>query len=243
MLKTYFFGVFLKRKIRRVTVFYWLISITLVSWCFAMLYIYSWRSSWAGKVVLEETIRKEERSLRQRIAILEEMAAPDRELAEARINLAKVLMQSGEYNNARYALDEAEGRLIVNKTTSELQSVLLERLMINKLAAVVCRDSGLYQFAQDRYEKIDKLMAPAKKDPELQYIQVVLLNDKAVLHYIWANSSKDLGDRRKHFNQAQALFKQSVELCQHYIGSESDKFKNLEAVCKANLSELKNDLL
>ncbi len=233
----------MKRTNRRVTVFYWLISITLVSWCFAMLYIYSWRSTWAGKVVLEETIRKEEHSLRQRIAILEEMAAPDRDLAEARMNLAKVLLQSGEYNDARYALDAAEGQLIANKSASEMQSVLLERLMINKLAAIVCRDSGLYQFAQDRYDKIDKLMALANKDPELQYLQVVLLNDKAVLHYIWANSSKDLSDRRKHFNEAQALFLKSAEQCQHYVGSESDKFKQLEAVCQANLSELKKDLL
>jgi hypothetical protein len=81
----------LKTKIRKVTVFYWLISITLVAWCFAMLYIYSWRSSWAGKIVLEETVKKEERALRDKVRILEEMAAPDHDIVEARIALAKVL--------------------------------------------------------------------------------------------------------------------------------------------------------
>ncbi|MFA6212005.1 MAG: hypothetical protein WCT03_17440 [Candidatus Obscuribacterales bacterium] len=233
----------MKRKIRRVTVFYWLISITVVSWCFAMLYIYSWRSSWAGKVVLDEVIRKEEREQRTKISILEEMGAPDNDITEARVNLAKMLLQLGEYNSARFTLDDAERRITDNKSPDEPQTVLLERIKLNKFAALICRDSGLYQFAQDRYDKIDKLMAAVKPDEQLQYQKLVLLNDQAILQYIWANASKKESDRKTHFAQAQMLFQKCIEQSdKHLAESEGSKYKRLVEISQANLSELKRDL-
>lgn len=208
-----------------------------------MLYIYSWRSSWAGKVVVDEVIRKEEREQRAKISILEEMGAPDTDITEARVTLAKMLMQLGDFNSARFTLDDAERRIADNKNPSDPQAVLVDRVKLNKLAAIICRDSNLYQFAQDRYDKIDKLIASAKPEEELQYLKVVLLNDQAVMQYIWANASKKESDRKSHFAKAQDLFQKCVEQSdKHLSESEGSKYKRLVEISQANLSELKKDL-
>ncbi len=239
----------LKTKIRKVTVFYWLISVTLVSWCFAMLYIYSWRSSWAGKVVLEETVKKEERALRDKIRILEEMAAPDHDIVAARIRLAKVLFAAGDFNGARYTVDDADARLDSNKALSARPDVLNERVMLNKLAALSLRECGHYQFAQDRYDKIAKLLGQAdaskqiENKSEVQYLKLVLLNELAVLHYLWANSSKEEAERQKHFALAESLFQKcSAQSRQHLNDADGAKYRHLEELTKANLVELVNDL-
>jgi hypothetical protein len=238
----------LKTKIRKVTVFYWLISITLVAWCFAMLYIYSWRSSWAGKIVLEETVKKEERALRDKVRILEEMAAPDHDIVEARIALAKVLFSAGDYNGARYIVDEADARLESSKIGDD-QDVLAERVVLNKLAALSFRESGLYPFAQERYEKIAKLLSQNndldnfKGNSQARYLKLILLNEQAVLHYIWANSSKEDAERKKHFALAESLFRKcSAQSRLHLNDVDGAKYRHLEALTQANLSELLSDL-
>lgn len=211
-----------------------------------MLYIYSWRSSWAGKVVLDETIRKEERLSREKIRILEEMGAPDHDIVEARIGLAKVLMQSGpsHYNDARYCLDDADAHLTNNKSGADLQDVLADRVTLNKLYASICRDSNLYEFASERYEKTAKLLAQAKPNRQVQYMKVMLLNEQAVLQYIWANSSKEESDRKKHFALAEALYQKCLhESRQHFNEPEGAKYRYLAQLCQENLTELTADVL
>lgn len=243
-----FVGIMTKPKIRKVTVFYWLISITLVSWCFAMLYIYSWRSSWAGKIVLEETVKKEERAWRDKIRILEEMAAPDHDIVEARVGLAKALFAAGDYNGARYTVDDADARLDSNKAVNRLNN-LAARVKLNKLAAVSCRESGLYQFAQDRYDKIAKLLEQAngaeqlENKSDLQLMKLGLLNEQAVLHYLWGNSSKEESERKKHFALAQSLWQKCSEQSRlHLSGADGAKYRHLRDVTEANMTELAKDL-
>ncbi len=239
----------MKTKIRRVTVFYWLISVTLVSWCFAMLYIYSWRSSWAGKIELEQTAKKEEAALRDKIRILEEMDAPDHEIVEARIGLTKLLFFLGDYNGGRYTIDDAAARLTSGKLAADKDTELAERVRLHKFAALSCRESGLYQFAQDRYNKISKLLeqANAADQPqiksEVQYLKIGLLNEQAVLHYLWANSSKEEVERKKHFALAQSFFEKcSQQSRQHLNEADGAKYRRLDELSQANLSELEKDL-
>ncbi len=239
----------MKTKIRRVTVFYWLISVTLVSWCFAMLYIYSWRSSWAGKIELEQTAKKEEAALRDKIRILEEMDAPDHEIVEARIGLTKLLFFLGDYNGGRYTIDDADARLTSGKLAADKDTELAERVRLHKFAALSCRESGLYQFAQDRYNKISKLLeqANAADQPqiksEVQYLKIGLLNEQAVLHYLWANSSKEEVERKKHFALAQSFFEKcSQQSRQHLNEADGAKYRRLDELSQANLSELEKDL-
>ena len=218
-----------------------------------MLYIYSWRSSWAGKIVLEETVKKEERALRDKIRILEEMAAPDHDIVEARIALAKVLFSAGDYNGARYTVDDADARLDRIKPGDRqevlAEDVLAERVVLNKLAALSFRESGLYQFAQDRYDKIAKFLsqstgtAQAENKSQVQYLKLVLLNDQAVLHYLWANSSKQDAERKRHFALAQSLFQQcSAQSRLHLNDVDGAKYRHLEKLTQANLTELASDL-
>ena len=239
----------MKTKIRRVAVFYWLISVTLVSWCFAMLYIYSWRSSWAGKIELEQTAKKEETALRDKIRILEEMDAPDHDIVEARIGLAKLLFFLGDYNGGRYTVDDADARLTSSKLAADKETELAERVRLHKFAALSCRESGLYQFAQDRYDKISKLLeqANAADQPQVksqvQYLKTGLLNEQAVLHYLWANSSKEEADRKKHFALAQSFFEKcSQQSRKHLNEADGAKYRRLDELSQANLSELEKDL-
>lgn len=214
-----------------------------------MLYIYSWRSSWAGKIETEQTAKKEENALRDKIRILEEMAAPDYDIVEARIALAKVLFSTGDYSGARYTVDDADARLDSIKASSDRPNVLADRVMLNKLAALSCREAGLYQFAQDRYDKIAKLLDQqkgaglAEDSSKVQYMKVVLLNEQAVLHYIWANSSAEEKERKKHFSLAQALFQKCSEQSRlHLTDADGAKYRRLEELTQANLSELVKDL-
>lgn len=239
----------MKTKTRRVTVFYWLISITLVSWCFAMLYIYSWRSSWAGKIEPEQSAKREESALRDKIRILEEMDAPDHDIVEARISLAKLLFFLGDFNGGRYAVDDADSRLTSSKVALDKEAQLVQRVRLNKLAAVSCRDTGLYKFAQDRYDKIAKLLdqtSGAENEntkSQLQYLKIGLLNEQAVLQYIWANASKEEVERKKHFALAQSLFEKcSQQSRMHVNESDGAKYRRLDELSQTNLSELARDL-
>jgi len=236
-------------------VFYWLITMTVLSWSFAMLYIYSWKNSWAGKTGVELAAKTEEKELRARIQALEEMEAPDADILDLRVKLAQRLMQSDKQLEARDVLTDGEARLLKQKSPEgSALSTLLRRAELNRLAAIACRQAGLYKFAAEKYDLATKLLAGAdNRDAIVRFSKLALLNDQAVLEYIWANASKDGGERKKHFVAAEGKFQKCLAECRFCLSeTEGDKSqsgsaefmrcKRLARLSASNWAELLKDL-
>lgn len=233
-----------KRDIRR-TIFYWLMTVTVVTWCFTMLYIHSWNVTWAGKNGDEEVARKEELALREKANMLTEMEAPDKEIVEARINLAKRLLQNGKHMLARDAFDDADGVLAKSKS-QDSQATLLKRAELQRLAAIPFRDSSFFEFGYPRFARAGELLDKAEQDDDVHYLKLALLNDEGVYQYLWANASERTYQRNEHYALAERKLQKCLTECRFQLSeansTERARYQRLARTCATNLSEVLRDL-
>lgn len=221
-----------------------------------MLYVYSWRDNWAGKNGDEEVARTEEKYLRQKISSLEFMAAPENDIFAQRLKLAKRLLQSEKFMAARDVLEDGEARLTKDSTLSR-QAILLKKVELYRLEAICFRNANadLFEYASAKYKKAAELLASAdKRDPNTAFEQLSLINDQAVLQYIWANASQSAVERSLHFALAEGLFQKCVSECRFHLNTQvkrtkseptddiSDKYKKLAKLSTGNWIELLKDL-
>ena len=150
-----------KKRSIRLTIFYWLITVTVVTWCFTMLYVHSWNVTWAGKNKEEERASKEETALRAKVAMLVEMDAPDDEIVETRVKLARRYLQNGKHMYARDALDDAD-ILLEQSKSGDTQSILLKRAQLQRLAAIPFRDIGFFNEGYPRFQRALDLLEKAQ---------------------------------------------------------------------------------
>ncbi len=215
-----------------------------------MLYIHSWKYNWAGKTGVEATAKKEEKALRAKIQILEEMDAPEDDILSERIKLSNRLLQSEKYMEARDVLSDGEVRLLKNKAAEDAsQSLLLKRVELNRLAAIAYRQALFYPAAAEKYERATKLLAAADQDDvNVKFTKLALLNDQAVLEYIWANASKEASARKAHFVAAEGKFQKCLAECRFRLSETIDgeqeylRYKRLAKLSASNWAELLKDL-
>ncbi len=215
-----------------------------------MLYIYSWKYNWAGKTGEEATAKREEKALRANIQALEEMDAPEDDILNARIKLSNRLLQSEKYMEARDVLCDGEVRLIKQAAVNDAsQSLLLKRVELQRLTAIAHRQALNYPAAAEKYEQAAKVLSTADQDDDnVKFTKLALLNDQAVLEYIWANASKEASARKAHFVAAEGKFQKCLAECRFRLsetaGGEQDylRYKRLAKLSANNWAELLKDL-
>lgn len=232
-----------------------------MAWFLAFLYVHSWGNNWVREDGAFEAARAEQLKLEAELKQLEEMSAPDTEIYEKHLQLARRLLESGNFVVAKDELERTDRFLAKTPYLSDNHWRLLSRLNVTCMIAAAYRDFAFFDDSRKTYERAEKLLAenaaqnidqaqsssPEKKqarDEDIEIARLNLINDEGVMQYLWANACRFEVDRQSHFKLAEAKFHKCMDECRFYI-KESGPQPTVERLAKlsaGNLIELLKDV-
>lgn len=233
-------------KARRVVVrcFVWLVALTFVTMIGTKVFLISYAELVAQDFETAQSARLKRHEDRARAEIIYNNESGKTALAKAEgmKQLANYYMESRNYAAARDTLLASERDVASEGDDADH---VYARIQLKRQAAMCMANCALYEVAEPLMRQASRLIDHLRKldDTRATLARAELLNDRGIVYYLWANSTRELPRRKSLFEQSQQSFVLSARVLGSISGdAQLDGIVHLRRALRKNLGLVRQDL-